>query len=380
MNELLEWMEYIEDNRQQTKVRHKLKDIIVIVLFATLANVDDWVEMEYFAHYHEEYLKKYIELKNGIPSHDTLCRVFGLLSPEVLQQLYQKWQELLNKNEGETLRKLICVDGKTMRSNKRKGGKPNHIITAWSREDGFSLGQKVVNTKSNEITAIPELLEKIRIKGQVVTIDAMGTQTVIAEKIRSKRGDYVLALKENQKNLYEDVRLFLNEESEKKKLRENGKYKKTVEKAHGQIEIREYYQTEEIRWLAQKKEWKGLKSIGMEEKTIQKDGIERKEYRYYISSLKEDVELFSRAVRGHWSVESMHWHLDVTFKEDANTTLDKQAAENLNIIRKWCLSILKMVEIFRPNLSMKKKRFVISMNPAEFIEQVLIFLKDNFQK
>ena len=226
MNELLEWMEYIEDNRQQTKVRHKLKDITVIVLFATLANVDDWVEMEYFAHYHEEYLKKYIELKNGIPSHDTLCRVFGLLSPEVLQQLYQKWQELLNKNEGETLRKLICVDGKTMRSNKRKGGKPNHIITAWSREDGFSLGQKVVNTKSNEITAIPELLEKIRINGQVVTIDAMGTQTAIAEKIRSKRGDYVLALKENQKNLYEDVRLFLNEESEKKKLRENGKYKK----------------------------------------------------------------------------------------------------------------------------------------------------------
>lgn len=373
MNELLEWMEYIEDNRQQTKVRHKLKDIIVIVLFATLANVDDWVEMEYFAHYHEEYLKKYIELKNGIPSHDTLCRVFGLLSSEVLQQLYQKWQELLNKNEGETLRKLVCVDGKTMRSNKRKGGKPNHIITAWGREDGFSLGQKVVNTKSNEITAIPELLEKIRIKGQVVTIDAMGTQTAIAEKIRSKRGDYVLALKENQKNLYEDVRLFLNEESEKKKLRENGKYKKTVEKAHGQIEIREYYQTEEIRWLAQKKEWKGLKSIGMEEKTIQKDGIERKEYRYYISSLKEDVELFSRAVRGHWSVESMHWHLDVTFKEDANTTLDKQAAENLNIIRKWCLGILKMVEIFRPNLSMKKKRFVISMNPAEFIEQVLNF-------
>ncbi len=204
-----------------------------------------------------------------------------------------------------------------------------------------------------------------------MTIDAMGTQTAIAEKIRSKRGDYVLALKENQKNLYEDVRLFLNEESEKKKLRENGKYKKTVEKAHGQIEIR---------WMTQKKEWKGLKSIGMEEKTIQKDGIERKEYRYYISSLKEDVELFSRAVRGHWSVESMHWHLDVTFKEDANMTLDKQASENLNIIRKWCLSILKMVEIFRPNLSMKKKRFVISMNPAEFIEQVLNFLKDKFQK
>ena len=373
MDELLEWMDYIEDKRQQTKVRHKLKDIIVIVLFATLANVDDWVEMEYFAHYHEAYLKKYIELKNGIPSHDTLCRVFGMLSPEILQQLYGKWQELLNQNEGEVLRKLICIDGKTMRSNKRKEGKPNHIITAWSKEDGFSLGQKVVNTKSNEITAIPELLEKIRIKGQVVTIDAMGTQTAIAEKIRLKRGDYVLALKEKQRTLHEDVSLYLNDAEIKEELRKKGKYKKTIEKAHSQLEIREYYQTKEIGWLPQKKNWKGLKSIGMEEKTIRKDGQEKKEFRYYISSLNEDIELFSRAVRGHWSVESMHWQLDVTFKEDANTTLDKQAAENLNIIRKWCLSILKMVEIFRPNLSMKKKRFVISMNPAEFLEQVLNF-------
>ena len=141
-----------------------------------------------------------------------------------------------------------------------------------------------------------------------------------------------------------------------------------MEKAHGQIEIREYYQTEKIRWLEKKKEWKGLKSIGMEEKTIIRDEEVKKEYRYYISSLKENIELFSRAVRGHWSVESMHWHLDVTFKKDANTTLDKQAAQNLNIIRKWCLSLLKMVEIFRPNISMKKKRFVISMNPAEFLE------------
>lgn len=373
MKELLEWMDYIEDIRQQTKVRHKLKDIIVIVLFATLANVDDWVEMEYFAHYHEDYLKRYIELKNGIPSHDTLCRVFGMLSPEILQQLYQKWQELLNKNEGESLRKLICIDGKTMRSNKRKNGKANHIITAWSREDGFSLGQKVVDTKSNEITAIPELLEKIRMKGQVITIDAMGTQVKIAEKIREKRADYVLALKENQRVLYEDVSLYMNDEEVKAELRAKGVYKKTIEKAHGQIEIREYYQTEDIKWLSQKKMWPGLKSIGMEEKTLQKDGVEKKEIRYYISSLKGDIELFSRAVRGHWSVESMHWHLDVTFKEDADRTLDKQAAENLNIIRKWCLSILKMIEIFRPNLSMKKKRFVISMNPEEFLEQVLNF-------
>lgn len=374
MEELLEWMEYIEDIRQERKVRHKLKDILVIVLFATLSNVDDWVEMEYWAHYHEDYLKKYIELKNGIPSHDTLSRVFGMVSPDVIQQMYQKWQDMVNREEGEVLRKLICIDGKTMRSNKRKDGKPSHIISAWSQEDGFSLGQKAVDEKSNEITAIPELLDKIQIKGQVVTIDAMGTQTAIAEKIRRKHGDYVLALKKNHSNLYEDVKLYLNDEEVKEKLRHGGNYKKTIEKARSQIEIREYYQTKDINWLSQKKSWKGLKSIGMEEKTIRDEkGVEKKEYRYYISSLEEDIEMFSHAVRGHWSVESMHWHLDVTFREDANTTLDKQAAQNLNIIRKWCLSLLKMVEIFRPKLSMKKKRFVISMNPAEFLEQVLNF-------
>ena len=227
--------------------------------------------------------------------------------------------------------------------------------------------------KSNEITAIPELLKKINIKGQVVTIDAMGTQTAIAESIRKGRADYVLALKRNQKVLHEEVSLFLNDEEEKKKLKQKGLYKKTREKSHGQIEIRECYHTEEIKCIESKKDWKGLKSIGMEKKTIIREAEKKKEYRYYISSLKEDIDLFSRAVRGHWSVESMHWCLDVTFKEDANKTLDKRAAENLNVIRKWCLSILKIVEILRPKLSMKKKRFVISMNPSEFLEQVLAF-------
>ena len=353
------------------KVRHKLKDIIVIVLFATLANVDGWEEMEYFACYQEEYLKKYIELKNGIPSHDTIQRVFGMISPEILQQLYQKWQELPNRNEGEKLKKLVCIDGKTMRGNKRKGSRPSPIVSAWCREDGFRLGQRAVEEKSNEITAIPELLDKIQVKGQIVTIDAMGTQTAIAEKIRKKRADYVLALKGNQRNLYDDVKLYLTDEEIKQRLRTSGQYKRTVDKARSQIEIREYYQTENISWLTGKKEWMGMKSIGMEEKTIRKGGFETKEYRFFISSLNENIELFSRAVRGHWSVESMHWHLDVTFHEDANQTLDRLAAQNLNIIRKWCLSILKAVELFRPNLSMKKKRFIISMDPSYFFRSSL---------
>ena len=148
-----------------------------------------------------------------------------------------------------------------------------------------------------------------------------------------------------------------------------------TEKAHGQTETREYYQTEDIGWVGQKKEWKGLKSIVMEKKTLEKDGIQKEEYRYFISSLREDIELVSRAVRGHWSIESMHWHLDVTFREDANTTIDKMAAQNQNIIRKWSLSILKTTEVSRHKLSMRKKRYVIGLRPIKHLEEVLNCLK-----
>lgn len=372
MEELLQWMEYIEDVRQQSKVRHTLKDILVIVLFATLANADDWVEMALFADDYQDYLRNYIELRNGPPSHDTLRRVMGMVSPEILQQLYGKWQEMLNRNEGELLKKIICIDGKTMCSNKREGEKPSHIVSAWSREDGFSLGQKAMEEKSNEITAIPELLDKIGIKGQIVTIDAMGTQTAIAEKIKEKRADYVLALKGNQGTLYEDVKEYFGDCEVLRKIKEKGNYKKTQEKAHGQIETREYYQTEEIRWLEQKKNWKGLKSIVMEKKTLEKEGKVREEHRYFISSMKGGIEEASRAVRGHWSIESMHWHLDVTFREDANRTIDKMAAQNLNIIRKWSLSILKTAKVSRhKKLSMRKKRYVIGLRPIKYLEEVL---------
>lgn len=372
MEELLEWLDYIEDARQQNKVRHSLKDILVIVLFATLGNADDWVEIGLFAKMHEEYLRQYIPLKNGVPSHDTIQRVMAMIAPEVVQQIQMKWQELLNRDEGEKLRKIVAIDGKTMRGNTQNGKKPSHIVSAWCDEDGFCLGQVAVEEKSNEITAIPELLNRINVKGQVITIDAMGTQTAIAEKIKAKRADYVLALKGNQTNLLEDVRDYFEDEEFCRQIKEGGGYYRKVEKAHSQIELREYYQTEDIKWLEQRKNWKGLKSIGMERKTItRKDGTKSIEYRYYISSLPKNIELFSRAVRKHWSVEVMHWHLDVTFREDSNHTIDKLSAQNLNIIRKFCLSILKMVDILKPNLSMRKKRFVIGQDAEQFLETVL---------
>ena len=158
-----------------------------------------------------------------------------------------------------------------------------------------------------------------------------------------------------------------------REIEKSGNYKKTKEKARGQIETREYYQTEDIQWMIQKKDWKGLKSIAMERKSIEKNGRKKTECRYFISSLKGDMETISRAVRGHWSIESMHWHLDVTFREDANATLDKMSAQNLNIIRKWSLSILKLMELTKKKLSMKKKRFVISLSPIKYLEEVLDF-------
>lgn len=270
MEELLQWMEYIEDVRQEKKVRHLLKDILLIVLFAILTNADDWVEIALFAENFQDYLKKYIELKNGVPSHDTIQRVMGMIAPDILQQLYGKWQELLNREEGELIKEIICIDGKTMRGNSQNNGKPSHIVSAWSKEDGFCLGQKAVEEKTNEITVIPELLEKLQIKGQIITIDAMGTQKVIAEKIRSKRADYVLAVKGNQGTLHGELIEYFKEEELRKRIKEGGGYKRTCEKAHGQIETREYYQTEDIKWLMQKKEWKGIKSIGMEQKTLKK--------------------------------------------------------------------------------------------------------------
>lgn len=233
MQELLDWLEYLEDGRQQSKVRHKLKDILVIVLFATLANADDWVEMAMFADYYQDYFRKYIALENGIPSHGTIGRVMGMISPEIIQQLYIKWQECLDRNEGELLKKIICIDGKTMCGNKRNEEKPAHIVTAWSKEDGFSLGQKAISEKSNEITAIPELLDKIQIKGQVVTIDAMGTQTAIAEKIKSKRADYVLGLKGNQGSLHENVKEYFYDPDFLRKIREKGSYKKLQKRPTG---------------------------------------------------------------------------------------------------------------------------------------------------
>ena len=367
MKEILDYAGTVMDIRQEKKVLHKMADIILLVFFATLANADDWVEIEMFGKEHEAFLRNYLELQNGIPSHDTLQRVFAMVPSEFLESFQQKWNEMLSSDEGEKVKRLLAIDGKTQRGNGNKNQRPNHIVSAVD-ERGFCLGQRRVEEKTNEIKAIPELLDHLNIKGTIITTDAMGTQTAIVKKIRQKRADYVLALKANQGSLLEDVREYFTD----KELREKCAYKKGIEKARGNLEKREYWQTEDIGWLSQKKEWAAIKSIIMTRNTIAgSDGSTRVEERYFISSLPTNIEEAERAVRGHWMVESYHWHLDVTFREDGNHTLEKQASYNLNIIRKLALNMLKILEVGSRPLSMKKKRYVIGTNPEQHLEKIM---------
>jgi len=366
MHELLSYLNIVSDLRQARKVRHKMGDIIGLVFFATLANADDWVEISVFCQEHEEFLRGYFELPGGIPSHDTMQRVFSMVSPEFLEKFQRLWNEMLSTGEGEKIRKILAIDGKTQRGNGNDRQKANHIVSAVD-EDGFCLGQKRIDEKSNEITAIPELLDCLNIKGHIITTDALGTQKEIVKRIRKRRGDYVLALKGNQGSLYDDVKLYFEDEA----FLSRCDYTQTVEKARGAVERREYWQTGDISWLTQKGDWPGLRSIAMTRNTVSKDGRITTEARYFISSLSTGVSEVARAIRGHWMVESYHWHLDVTFREDDNHTLEKQAAYNLNIIRKLALNMLKLFEIGNGQLSLRKKRFAIGTNPGKHLARIL---------
>ena len=366
MNNIFQWLSWVEDQRQEWKVKHLMKDIIAIVFFAKLANANEWDEIHYFAVVKEKFLRKYLELPNGIPSYDTIRRVMAMVSPEFLGKFQIKWNEMLNGNQGQKLQKILALDGKTQRGNKRGGQEPNHIVSAVD-EDGFCLSQKLVADKTNEIKAIPELLDEINIKGHVVTTDAMGCQKEIASKIVKKRADYVLSLKGNQHSLFEDVKLYFEDTELIKKCA----YHKTIEKARSAVEVREYWQTDDISWLAQKKDWPKLKSIAMTRNTITKDEKITVETRFFISSLEVDVQKVARAIRKHWMVESYHHHLDVTFKEDANQTADKDAAFNLNIISKIALNALKLLDVGIKRASIKGKRFITSLDPEKYIEMLL---------
>jgi predicted transposase YbfD/YdcC len=363
MNNILEWLVSAEDSRQQAKVKHLMRDIIAIVFFAELANATEWIEIYLFAVTNERLLRTYLQLPHGIPSHDTIQRVFAMVSPEYLQEFRKRWNEVMSSGMGDKIRKILALDGKTQCGNGNALQKANHIVSAVD-ESGFCLGEVLVEEKTNEITAIPELLKSLNIKGHIVTTDAMGCQTEIARLIRKGQAHYILGLKGNQGILHEDVKQYFDDP----KLLSTCAYHKVIDKAHSAVEIREYWQTTDIAWLQQGKAWTGLTSIVMTKNTIIKGEDTGTEIRYFISSLPLHVEEAARAIRSHWMVESYHWHLDVTFREDANHTLDKAAAYNLNIMKKMAINTLRLVDVGIARISLKNKRYMISMNFGHYLD------------
>jgi len=366
MNNILRWLVMAEDPRQQAKVKHLMRDVIAIVFFAELANATEWTEVYLFAVANEKFLRKYLELPHGIPSHDTIQRIFAIISPEYLQEFRKRWNEVMSGSVGNKIRKILALDGKTQRGNGTVEQKANHIVSAVDN-DGFCLGEVLVHEKSNEITAIPELLNSLNIRGQIITIDAMGCQTEIAKLIRRRQADYLISLKGNQGTLHDDVQRYFDDSQ----LLAGCAYHRVLDKAHSAVEIREYWQTDDISWLSQKKAWAGLSTIVMTKNTMIKGDHTTTEVRYFISSLPQGVEEAARAIRSHWMVESYHWHLDVTFREDANHTLDQAAAYNLNIMKKMALNTLKLVDVGIARVSLKNKRYLISMNFEHYLDTLM---------
>jgi len=352
-SKLIKYLKEIEDPRIDRNKLHSLLDILVISITAVICGADNWNEIEDFGKAKENWFRQFLELNNGIPSHDTFNRVFQRLSPRWLNECsIEFFKEKLNEK-----REHIAIDGKTVR---RSGSKTNnksalHIVSAWMCKSGISLGQLKVEEKSNEIIAIPELLEKLEIKNSIISIDAMGTQKEIAEKIISKQGDYVLALKNNHPRLYASVSNFFEKNYANGFKDQVHKYSKSEEKAHGRIEKREYWMFSEIDWLEQKNEWAGFKSIGVARNEVIENSKVSIEHRYYITSLKNSPVLFRDSVRKHWGIEnSCHWVLDMAFREDESRARKEFAGENFTLLRKIALNLLKQEKTAKVGIKGKR--------------------------
>ena len=340
-DQVVDWLEHFEpldDPRQSGKVAYPLSEMLLQCLLAVLAGADSWVEVALFGKRKLDFLRRFAAFEAGTPSHDQFGNLFAALDAEGFQKCFIAWVAALAKLGPD----IVAIDGKTLRRSYQEGGAkaPIHMISAFASSQRLVLGQRKVADKSNEITAIPELLDLLTIKGAVVTIDAMGCQKEIARKIVEKEADYVLALKGNQGTLSDDVELFFTEQKARKFKDTKVSRHETLEKSHGRIETRSFTSIGDIDWLKERHDWVGLKSIVMVESIREFVGgkIER-ETRFYISSLTADAQRQGEAIRGHWAVESHHWVMDMVFRDDecrirrdnapANFATIKHIASNL---------------------------------------------------
>ncbi len=358
LEEIKKSISKLEDPRRTScgNIRHKLEDIIIIGLCTLICDGADFVDMEEFGKAREQWLGQFLELPNGIPDSDTFRRVFERLDPEMLAECLYDWLSR-NRKEGS----VIAVDGKTIRGSGNSSHRAYHVVSAFVAENQLTLGEITTEEKSNEITAVPELLNSLNISGSIITADAMSCQKKIVETIREGEADYVIALKENQPMLLEDISLYFEHFASELPVHV------TTEKDHGRIEKREYRLLTDLSWQEDVLQWAGLRSVGMVSSTVTKDGVPSKETRYFISSL-DSLDRFAYAVRKHWAIENqLHWCLDVIFDEDGSRAKKDNSPLNLNVLRKTALALCRNADMGK-RVSLQKKRFRAALDPLSFLD------------
>jgi predicted transposase YbfD/YdcC len=350
---LLDHFATLDDPRQTAKVLYPLPEILLLLLSATLAGADDCVEIELWGKEQLAFLRRFLPYRHGIPSHDTLGEVISALDPALFKTCFVSWVEGLREAEPD----LIAIDGKTSRRThaRGKGREPLHLVSAWAARQRLVLGQEAVSGKSNEITAIPLLLERLALNGALVTIDAIGTQNSIAETILERGAEYLLALKANRPATFKDVEAFFADPPP-------GTLDTctTTDGEHGRVEVRRHAVCHDVAWLFSDRRYPGevafpgLAMIGMVEAETERDGKTTRERRYYLSSTRINAMTFAQAVRGHWGIENrLHWVLDVVFKDDLTRLRTGHAPENMAVVKHMAMNLLHRA---KPTTSLKNRR------------------------
>ena len=338
------YFESLSDPRHTRNRKHLLIDIAVIAVCAIICGCDGPTAIHRWAKDRIEWLTQHLALVNGIPSRDCIRRLLMALKPQAFQRCFQDWIANAITTDDNAPQRLVAIDGKTCRRSHDAGANlgPLHIVSAWASEEGIALGQVATADKSNEITAIPQLLQQIDLTDTIITIDAMGCQKDICEPIVKGKGHFVIAVKDNQPTLKATIETFFNDQIERDFEELRYRHHETTEDAHGRIDERSYYLTKVPRDFALAKDWPWVKAIGYAVRLTQHaDGTETNEVRYYICSRYLSGKRFSEAVRSHWSIESMHWTLDVTFREDDSRTRERTLGNNLSWLRRFAITLLK---------------------------------------
>lgn len=365
---LVDCLSVIRDPRQESKIEHELIDILVLCVFGVICGAEGWQDIEEVGHSRLSWLQERGFCKNGIPVDDTIARIVSSLCPEALQGCFIKWMAAV---ETATDGRIVAIDGKTLRHSydKKKRKSAIHMVSAFAAENGVVLGQKKTDDKSNEITAIPALLDLLDIKGCIVTIDAMGCQEEIAKKIIGKEADYVLAVKGNQKQLHEEIMDFFQTARKYEFRNVRYDYFEEVHKGHGRVEQRRYWISDMIDAISSPGRWSSLCSIGMVEAERYIDGKITSETRYFISSLTSDAKIFANAVRKHWAIENqLHWVLDVSFREDESRIRRDNAPDNFAVFRHVAINALRNEKTCKKGI--KAKRFKAALQ-SDYAQKVL---------